>query len=76
MILIGYGVALEEREVLRDMSGLRLDPAQEASLPDAAFAWSDERRFPIHNREHVVILRPGNKGLILHTMFFSKIAKL
>ena len=30
VILIGYGVALEEREVLRDMSGLRLEPAQEA----------------------------------------------
>ncbi|MGC2658317.1 MAG: Ku protein [Bryobacteraceae bacterium] len=28
-------------------------------------------RFAMHNREHVVILRPGKKGLISHTMFFS-----
>jgi DNA end-binding protein Ku len=25
----------------------------------------------MHSREHVVILRPGSKGLIAHTMFFS-----
>ncbi len=25
----------------------------------------------MHNREHVVILRPGGKGLLAHTMFFS-----
>jgi DNA end-binding protein Ku len=24
----------------------------------------------MHNREHVVILRPANKGLLLHTMFY------
>lgn len=28
-------------------------------------------KLAMHNREHIVILRPGNKGLILHTMFFS-----
>lgn len=25
----------------------------------------------MHSREHVVVLRPGSKGLIAHTMFFS-----
>jgi len=25
----------------------------------------------MHNREHVVILRPGDKGVVLHTMYFS-----
>lgn len=28
-------------------------------------------RFAMHSREHVVILRPGKKGLITHTMFFA-----
>jgi len=25
----------------------------------------------MHNREHVVILRPGDKGMVLHTMYYS-----
>src|SRR5450432_4383399 len=25
----------------------------------------------MHNREHVVILRPGNKGMVLHTMYYA-----
>ncbi|MFN7992113.1 MAG: Ku protein [Bryobacteraceae bacterium] len=25
----------------------------------------------MHNREHVVILRPGNKGILLHTMYYQ-----
>jgi len=25
----------------------------------------------MHNREHIVILRPGNKGVLLHTMYYS-----
>ena len=28
-------------------------------------------QFAMHGREHVVIVRPGGKGLIAHTMFFS-----
>ncbi len=28
-------------------------------------------QFAMHNREHVVVLRPGNLGLIAHTMFYS-----
>ena len=28
-------------------------------------------QFAMHSREHVVIVRPGSKGLIAHTMFFS-----
>jgi DNA end-binding protein Ku len=27
-------------------------------------------QFAMHNREHVVVLRPGKKGLLAHTMFF------
>jgi DNA end-binding protein Ku len=27
-------------------------------------------RIAMHNREHVVILRPGNKGILLHTMYY------
>jgi DNA end-binding protein Ku len=25
----------------------------------------------MHNREHIVILRPGKKGIVLHTMFYA-----
>ena len=28
-------------------------------------------KIAMHNREHVVILRPGSKGIVLHTMYFS-----
>ena len=28
-------------------------------------------KIAMHNREHIVILRPGPRGLILHTMYFS-----
>ena len=28
-------------------------------------------KLAMHNREHVVILRPGEKGVLLHTMYYS-----
>ncbi|HWE53551.1 MAG TPA: Ku protein [Bryobacteraceae bacterium] len=28
-------------------------------------------KIAMHNREHVVIVRPGEKGMILHTMYYS-----
>lgn len=28
-------------------------------------------KISMHNREHIVILRPGGKGILLHTMYFS-----
>lgn len=28
-------------------------------------------KIAMHNREHIVVLRPGDKGLLLHTMFFE-----
>ncbi len=28
-------------------------------------------QFAMHNREHVVVLRPGKRGLLAHTMFFA-----
>src|SRR5579871_4852704 len=27
-------------------------------------------KIAMHNREHVIILRPGNKGILLHTMYY------
>jgi DNA end-binding protein Ku len=28
-------------------------------------------KIAMHNREHIVILRPGNNGVLMHTMYFS-----
>lgn len=28
-------------------------------------------KIAMHNREHIVILRPGGKGILLHTMYFA-----
>jgi DNA end-binding protein Ku len=28
-------------------------------------------KIAMHNREHIVILRPGNKGVLLHTMYYT-----
>jgi DNA end-binding protein Ku len=28
-------------------------------------------RFAMHNREHVVVIRPGKRGLLAHTMFYA-----
>ena len=28
-------------------------------------------KIAMHNREHIVIIRPGNKGMILHTMYYA-----
>jgi DNA end-binding protein Ku len=28
-------------------------------------------QFAMHNREHVVVLRPGKKGMLAHTMFYA-----
>src|SRR3954469_15563948 len=28
-------------------------------------------KIAMHNREHIVILRPGNKGILLHTMYYE-----
>src|SRR6266704_1768062 len=28
-------------------------------------------KIAMHNREHIVILRPGDKGILLHTMYFT-----
>lgn len=28
-------------------------------------------RFAMHNREHIVVLRPGKRGIISHTMYFA-----
>lgn len=54
-----YGVLYQRMrdfpELFETVKAAELDPAAEASLPDSAFAWPDERRFPIHNREHAAI---------------------
>ena len=28
-------------------------------------------KIAMHNREHVVVLRPGDKGMVLHTMYYA-----
>ncbi len=28
-------------------------------------------RLAMHNREHIVILRPGKNGILMHTMYFT-----
>jgi len=33
--------------------------------------YSGVAKIAMHNREHIVILRPGNKGILLHTMYFT-----
>jgi DNA end-binding protein Ku len=33
--------------------------------------YSGVAKIAMHNREHIVILRPGSKGILLHTMYFT-----
>jgi DNA end-binding protein Ku len=33
--------------------------------------YSGVAKIAMHNREHIVILRPGAKGILLHTMYFT-----
>ena len=33
--------------------------------------YSGVAKIAMHNREHIVILRPGGKGILLHTMYFT-----
>ncbi len=33
--------------------------------------YSGVAKIAMHNREHVVILRPGKRGILLHTMYFT-----
>jgi DNA end-binding protein Ku len=33
--------------------------------------YSGVAKIAMHNREHIVILRPGQRGILLHTMYFS-----
>jgi hypothetical protein len=54
-----YGVLYQRMrdfpELLETVKSAELDPSVGAGLPDSAFAWPDERRFPIHSREHAAI---------------------
>ena len=34
-------------------------------------AYSGVAKIAMHNREHIVILRPGPRGILLHTMYFT-----
>lgn len=34
-------------------------------------SYSGVAKIAMHNREHIVILRPGQRGILLHTMYFS-----
>ena len=33
--------------------------------------YSGVAKIAMHNREHIVILRPGHRGILLHTMYFT-----
>jgi len=33
--------------------------------------YSGVAKIAMHNREHIVILRPGSRGILLHTMYFT-----
>src|ERR1700731_1575893 len=33
--------------------------------------YSGVAKIAMHNREHIVILRPGQRGILLHTMYFT-----
>jgi len=37
------------------VKGAELDPAEKTRLPDSAFAWPDERRFPIHSAKQAAL---------------------
>jgi len=50
---------------LREMAKTaNLDPSEFSNLPDEAFAWPGQRRFPIHNAEHTAL-----------SMGYSKVAQ-
>lgn len=54
-----YGVLYQRMhqfpELFQVVKTAEIDPSEGASLPASAFAWPDERRFPIHTREHAAI---------------------
>jgi len=59
-------VIVERFPELQDMAKTaNLDPAEFSKLPDEAFAWPGERRFPIHNAEHTAL-----------SMGYSKVASV
>jgi len=49
-------VIVERYPKLREMAKTaNLDPSEFSALPDEAFAWPGQRRFPIHNAEHTAL---------------------
>jgi len=53
--LLHLYAALEDHPAaLQAVKTAAFDPSEEESLPSRAFAWEDERRFPVHSREHTI----------------------
>jgi DNA end-binding protein Ku len=52
-----------------DRGGERAYSLLFAALRDSGFV--GVAQIAMHNREHVVILRPGRSGIVLHTMFYE-----
>ncbi len=46
-------------------------PMRFCTEPCRRLGWLHLARFAMHTREHVVVLRPGKKGILAHTMFFA-----
>lgn len=54
-----YGVLYQRLAQFPDLYSVvktaEIDPGEEASLPASAFAWPEERRFPLHTREQAAL---------------------
>jgi DNA end-binding protein Ku len=71
-------VASDEIDPLRFESSYYVAPEEEVSKPYALFmaALSETKRDAIakmamHNREHIVLIRPADGGLVLHTLYYE-----
>ena len=69
----GRGGSHLPRELLLHGSGRRRREALRAAVRGAAANRSITRvaKIAMHNREHIVILRPGANGMLSHTMYYA-----
>lgn len=53
------GILFRQLQVMPDLEGFvkeaEVDTAEAETLPDTAFAWPEERKFPIHNEKHAAL---------------------
>lgn len=45
------------------LEDIEVDAAEQAALPDHAFAWPEKRAFPIHSRDHALLSRTYREGV-------------